>query len=275
MKRSIINDSWDFIRKDVGIDGFSSSGAESVTLPHTWNGLDGQDGNNDFYRGRCWYRRSLDINLKSGERAWLEFEGANSVTEVFINGESLGEHEGGYSTFRFDTTKSLLRGKGCEVLVSVDNSHRPDIYPLMADFTFMGGIYRDAALITAGETRFDLDDDGSPGVFITPLKVSRKKAELELRSLIVYPEESEPGLILRHTLVDGDGETAASMELTPEKKKEITTLLKVESPRLWNGLEDPYLYQLKSELILKGKIVDTREIPVGIRSLAIDPEKGF
>ena len=275
MKRFTINENWEFIREDVGADGFLTSAAENITLPHTWNALDGQDGNNDFYRGRCWYRRELELELAPGEEAWIEFEGANSVAEVFINGESVGLHEGGYSTFRFKITRALKAEEKNEILVSVDNSPRPDIYPLMADFTFFGGIYRDAAIITAGNIRFDLDDDGSPGVFVKPLKVEKELAELEIRSLLVFPENPSGELVLQHTLKDDTGKTAASGEENITGNKELISVLKVESPRLWTGREDPYLYRLESVLILDGQPVDSREIPVGIRSLAINPEKGF
>jgi len=279
MNRRIINENWEFIREDVGVGGFLTSGAASITLPHTWNALDGQDGGNDFYRGRCWYRRVLktEVEAAEGERSWIEFEAANSVAEVFINGKSMGTHEGGYSAFRFDISDALKEGEN-EILVSVDNSHRPDIYPLMADFTFFGGIYRDAAIITAGDVRFNLDDKGSPGIFVKTLNADAISAELEIRSLMVIPEGSASGLILRHTLKTAGGETAASTELSdlrPGKEREKTAVMKVDSPRLWNGTEDPYLYQLISELILDGKVADSRETPVGIRSLAIDPDKGF
>ncbi len=277
MKRQIINENWAFIRKDVGVDGFLTSDAESITLPHTWNGIDGQDGGNDFYRGRCWYRRVLktEVEAADGEHSWIEFEAANSVAEVFVNGKSMGTNEGGYSAFRFDISDALKNGENNEILVSVDNSHNPDIYPLMADFTFFGGIYRDAAIITAGETRFNLDDDGSPGVFVTPRITDSGKAELEIRSQLVYPEDTGKNLKLRYTLKTHDGKTAASLEIGPGMETELTSTLKVDSPRLWNGTEDPYLYTLHNELILGGKVVDIREIPVGIRTLAIDPEKGF
>src|SRR5262245_18190 len=80
----------------------AAAGWNTVSIPHTWNALDGQDGGGDYYRGPGWYRVRLpQLSLATGERAYLQFEGANTVADVYLNGTHLGQHRGGFSTFRF------------------------------------------------------------------------------------------------------------------------------------------------------------------------------
>lgn len=141
---------------------------EPVTIPHTWNAEDGQDGGNDYYRGTCMYTRLLrKPKMEPGGRAVLEFKGAAMSAEVTVNGERVARHEGGYSTFRADITDVLTEGDNL-ICVSVDNSENDRVYPQKADFTFYGGLYRDVNLILVPETHFELIKDGTPGIKVTP-----------------------------------------------------------------------------------------------------------
>ena len=136
-KTILLNTGWTFTKE--GHD-------EPVTLPHTWNAIDGQDGGNDYYRGTCCYTRTLEKpELPDGGRAVLQFDGVAMTAVVSLNGEKVAEHKGGYSTFRVDITDALHDGAN-ELMVSVDNSDNDTVYPQKADFTFYGGIYRDVTL---------------------------------------------------------------------------------------------------------------------------------
>ena len=116
--------------------------AISVTLPHTWNALDGQDGGNDYWRGTATYeKRFARPELKDGERCYIEFGGAAMTADVTLNGAHLAHHQGGYSTFRVDLTDALQEEN--LLLVAVDNSDNDRVYPQKADFTFYGGACRD------------------------------------------------------------------------------------------------------------------------------------
>ena len=126
--------SWQF----TGPDG----GTVPVQLPHTWNAEDGQDGGNDYWRGSCLYRTCFaapDFD-PAAQQIWLQFEGVNASAAVTLNGEPVGRHDGGYSTFRAEIT-SLLKADN-QLTVTVDNSVNDRIYPQKADFTFYGGIYQ-------------------------------------------------------------------------------------------------------------------------------------
>ena len=114
---------------------------EAVTLPHTWNAVDGQDGGNDYYRGTCWYTLALTKPaIPAGGKAVLQLDGAAMTAAVYLNGEKLAEHKGGYSTFRVDLTDHLKEEN--LLAISVDNRDNDTVYPQKADFTFYGGIYR-------------------------------------------------------------------------------------------------------------------------------------
>ena len=109
-----------------------------VNLPHTWNAIDGQDGGNDFYRGTAYYAKEIvKSELPEGDQYYLEICGANSSEDVFVNGEKLAHHDGGYSTWRVNLTEALKEEKNL-LVIAVDNSPNRVLYPQTADFTFYG-----------------------------------------------------------------------------------------------------------------------------------------
>lgn len=163
-----INEDWFFFKdhpenlKDVPID------AKTVCLPHTWNGIDGQDGGNDYFRGTCCYAKKIHrAQLPVGERYFLEINGANSSADVYLNGVHLRHHDGGYSTWRVDLTKGLQDEN--LLVIMVDNAPNETVYPQHADFTFYGGLYRGVRIIAVPETHFELLKHGHPGIHVTSI----------------------------------------------------------------------------------------------------------
>ena len=162
-----LNEGWQFYKDCADIA--KSEGFEAVSLPHTWNALDGQDGGNDYFRGTCLYKKALKkADLPEAEAYYLEIKGANSSADVYLDGEKLCHHDGGYSTFRVCLTGKLKEES--VLAIAVDNAPSDTVYPQMADFTFYGGLYRDVNLVCVNETHFDLDYYGGRGVMITPEK---------------------------------------------------------------------------------------------------------
>ncbi len=244
------NDNWMFSKQKGG------EGAVPVTLPHTWNALDGQDGGNDYYRGTCFYTRNLQKpQMNPGEEAWLEFKGAAHTAEVFLNGVKLCHHEGGYSTFRVKLENLLEENT---LTVSVDNSDNDRVYPQKADFTFYGGLYRDVNLIVVPESHFELGYCGTPGIKVTPI------VNLETKSAVVTVETWQTGEEVAVT-VDGQSKTVPSVN--GYAKAEFT----IENVHLWDGVEDPYLYTATAELP-SGDSISAR---FGCRKFEIDPQRGF
>ena len=232
---------------------------EKVTLPHTWNNLDGQDGGNDYYRGKCTYRKTiLKKDLPLGEEHYLEINGANLSSVVYLNGEKLKSHDGGYSTYRV-RLKDLRDENTLEV--TVDNSPSDRVYPQTADFTFYGGLYRDVRLISLPSSHFSLENLGTPGIKATPDVKGTLDVEVEV--------DGEYDSIL-YTLLDREGRVVAE-----ENIRETKVTLSVPSPHLWNGRKDPYLYYIKAELLKGEERLDEVGSEIGFRSFRIDPERGF
>ena len=239
---------------------FQMPGEEPVklNLPHTWNGVDGQDGGDNYKRCKCTYTKTFKKpDFKVGERVKLEFKGVNSEGEVLLNGKLLTVHAGGYSTFIVDITDHLLDDN--TLVVNVDNSKTEEVYPQTADFTFYGGIYRDVNLLILPKNHFEFLKDSSPA-----LKVTTKV-------------DGNDGIINVVAEVSGN---LAPIILVLNKENEVVAKgtinedIKISNVHLWNGVKDPYLYTVKG--ILKDKdIEDEVSTRIGFRTFKVDPKKGF
>ena len=260
------NKNWKFSKSATELPQRLPEDWELLNLPHTWNGKDGQDGGNDYYRGTCYYAKVLYKNeITDGKLVYLEFEGANSSADIYVNGHHTGHHDGGYSTWRVNITEQLSEEN--LIVVAVDNAPNNKIYPQNADFTFYGGLYRTVSVITVPESHFDLDCYGGPGVKVTPV-VNGKDADVEVE---VYLTNASPVGQLQYTVLAGD--EVVAQQLTSADQTKVN--FKINQVHLWNGLKDPYLYSLTVELLENGKELDRRETRFGCRTFKVDPEKGF
>lgn len=258
--RQIINfnDNWTFHKPDET--------AAPVTLPHTWNAVDGQDGGNDYWRGTATYEKHFARpELKDGERCYLEFGGAAMTADVILNGNHLAHHEGGYSTFRVDLTDALQDEN--LLVVSVDNSANDRVYPQMADFTFYGGIYRDVKLILVPAEHFELTKDGTPGIKVTPT------VRLKDREAYVMVETWQTGG--SEVWLDIPTEHHKEFRRVEAYSGHSVTNIILKNVHLWDGLDDPYLYTVTAKLTQNGEVLDEISTRFGCREFHIDPEKGF
>ena len=253
MQKVNINGDWEFEKEGV---------CSVVSLPHTWNGEDGQS-KKDYYRGKCVYRKKLG---RAHGVCYIEFNGANSVTEVFVNKRAVGTHRGGYSMFRF-RIDGFLTEEDNLLEVFVDNTIVPEVFPTSADFTFYGGIYRDVNLVYAGDLRFSLDDGSRDGVYAVPRRVG-DGWELDIKANVTGGGKDA---VCVYELKDDAGNVVAR---DTRQSDMPACVLKVGSPRLWNGVEDPYLYTLCCTLVQGGETVDERKILVGFREIEFSSEKG-
>lgn len=259
--RISFNDGWRFA-KTADLPDCMPEDWEKVRLPHTWNAEDGQDGGNDYWRGTAMYCKAFSIPISEG-RAVLEFAGAAMTAEVFLNGKKLVRHEGGYSTFRVDITENLREQN--LLCVSVDNGINDRVYPQKADFTFYGGLYRDVALITVSQEHFELIKDGTPGIRITP-EVKGSKA------VVVVETWQVGGDRVRFT-VTGNGQTVTAE--IPVEEGSAGAALELEDVRLWDGVRDPFLYEISAELLREGEVKDVLHGRFGCRTFGFDARKGF
>ncbi len=281
-KKININDNWKFIKQDevnAWEKVYEDTRWQKINLPHTWNSIDGANGNS-FYKGACWYRKSFVINeSESDKRIYIEFEGSNSITDVYINGNHIGQHKGGYSTFRFDITEAIKYGSNNILAVKVDNTVVEDVYPTVADFTFYGGIYRNVNIVIADKVHFDLLDYGSSGVYITQEKVTDKKALIKITARLTNDNQAEKKLRLWGEVLNAENKAVTYMAheiiVSGHETQEVDLKVEIDNPILWDGRKNPYLYKLRIYLSSYNDILDELNIPFGVRYFLIDAEDGF
>ncbi len=259
------NAKWAFTKQNSSVPAALPMDWNWVNLPHCWNAIDGQDGGNDYWRGTAWYAKSFaKADLPASDRYYLEIRGANSSADVYLNGEKLAHHDGGYSTWRVDMTDTMAADN--LLVIAVDNSPNETVYPQMADFTFYGGIYRDVNIICVSESHFDLDYYGGPGLAVTP-EIVGKDAKVEIE---VWLSNAKMGQSLRYTITSRCGCKKFTAESTDTK-----VCIDIPDVHLWHGRRDPYLYTATVELIEDGEVVDNVSTRFGCRSFKIDPDNGF
>ena len=253
---------------------------ENVNLPHTWNGLDGQDGGNNYYRGIGFYKTNLQITKDDSSKIiYLKFNAVNSYCEVYVNGCLAGSHSGGYSAFVFNITPFVRLGETNKILVKVDNSATIPAPPVSADFTFFGGISRDVELIKTDKVHIMKDDYGSPGVFVNLLNVSKQSANISVITEVTNNYTKESRVTVKMTIHDAKGKVLLQQLKTKWVNREGSIAFRhfvtMNKPHLWNGRKDPYLYSVHIEILVDGVVKDRSVQPLGIRYFSVDPNLGF
>ena len=271
----LLNDNWQF-RFGHQVE---KSTVARVDLPHTWNAQDALSGRTDYKRGLGHYERRLFVPADwKGQRLYLRFEGANSIADLFVNGRHAGQHRGGYGAFVFEITDFVNYGKANTLRVSVNNAETLELMPLVGDFNFYGGLYRDVHLVRTGPTCISLLDHGSSGIRLVQDSVSKDYAAI--RALVALSNGSDTAtqaeVLLR--LLDGDREVAAqrlTLTLPPDSSVGGELPVSLRRPHLWDGRRDPFRYRAEVSLWRNGHEVDRVEQPLGLRYYHIDPERGF
>ena len=295
-----LNDGWQFSENQANW--------QAVHLPHTWN-TDAYHVS-DYKQGTFSYKRKLILSdFRNTEQAkqtnslnrryFLKLEAASKTSTIYINGKEVGKHRGGYTASVFDLTPFLLSERErnvsgkvpheYELLVTVDNADK-QVAPISADFTFMGGIYRNVKLITTASQHFSMTEDGSDGIFVSVKNVSEVHADVSVNSRLRNDDARNKNCELVNTLYAPDGSVVSVSRkkvrlLAGQTMNVKTQFQKVTNPILWSP-EHPCLYQVKTELIdaehamgkgkekLKG-VLDKQVHQVGMRWCEYDAQKGF
>ena len=255
-----INKNWKFSKDASSVPASFPTDWQELDLPYTWNGEDGQDGGNDYYRGKGYFAKILNkSDMPEGEEVYLQLDGVNSTGTVYFNGKQLVKHNGGYSTFRVKLDD--IKDENLLVIIA-DNSPNDYVYPQVADFTFYGGIYRDVTLIGVEKAHFDLDFYGAPGIAVTP-QIVGDDAKIKIDAYCTGEVEFE--------ITDGNEVVAKAKA----DGKNPSVNLEIKDVHLWNGTLDPFLYTASARLISNGEVVDEVKTRFGCRTFEIDPNKGF
>ncbi|MFS2855978.1 glycoside hydrolase family 2 TIM barrel-domain containing protein [Bacteroides ovatus] len=271
----LLNNDWNFrfshqVQKGTGV---------RVDLPHTWNAQDALSGKIDYKRGIGNYEKNLFIRPEwKGKRLFIRFEGVNNIADVFINRRHIGEHRGGYGAFIFEITGKVEYGKENSILVRVNNGEQLDIMPLVGDFNFYGGIYRDVHLLITDETCISPLDYASPGVRLIQDSVSHRYAKVRAIVDLSNGSSGNQEVELNVRLLDGQRvvkEGTKNVNLSGNEVMQQERTFESDQPHVWNGRHEPFLYQAEVTLFRNGQMVDRVTQPLGLRFYRIDPDKGF
>jgi beta-galactosidase len=279
---------WRFLRDDpAGAEspGFDDSGWEAATLPHTARIealVTGPPGSPEAqWQGFCWYRRRLQLPADAADRlVLLRFEGAMNVAEVWLDGERLAQHLGGYLPFTLDLSDRVRPGADHVLAVRLDNRDNAITGPkplAQLDFHLYHGLYRPVFLLRTDRLHITdpllADRPASGGVFVTHPSVSRTAATVRVQTHVRNAHADARTFRLRATLRSQGGTvvaaaTAAPVTLAPGADTAVVQELQVTSPRLWSP-DAPHLHTLGCEVVTDAGVVDAETVRVGIRHLAI------
>lgn len=252
-----INDEWLFSKNEDFKD------AEKITLPHTWNARDGQDGGNDYFRGYGYYRKNLKVDKQDGFEYWLQFDAVAQRAKVYVNEQEVGHHDGGYSIFRINVTDAIHTGNNT-IKVVADNLPNETVYPQKADFTFFGGITRSVYLIQVSHEHFTLGHYGDTGIKITPKFDSDQATDAQVNVAVLTEGTPDDTLV---TMQVGD---RVATGVVQDNQAHLTMVIK--NAHRWDGIKDPYLYHA---LFTLGEDDDQQLISFGCRTYHFDPDQGF
>ena len=242
---------------------------EQVNLPHTWNAVDGNDGNGSYLRTTGVYTRTFEQpkQPREGGRTYVEVLAAALNATVKVNGTVATTHEGGFSIFRADVTDLCHEGEN-ELTIEVSNEDTPSMYPASADFTFYGGLYRGVNLISVPNAHFDLDYYGGPGIMVTPVPTEDGGANFTIKSFVTNPADD---LTVLYSIEDCFGREVASA-VRGSAETEVT--IYVPDAQLWS-MDEPNLYTVTATLQRNNEAVDEICANVGVRSFKVTPNEGF
>lgn len=265
-----LNKDWAFIQQDAGLPQVMPSDWTKVDLPHTWNAIDGHDGNGSYDRGKYWYAKTFETPKQplGGGKVFVEILAAGQQATVYVNGKEVVYHEGGYSTFRADITEVCKEEGENLLVVACDNARKESVYPQSADFTFYGGLYRGVNLISVPDAHFDLEYYGGPGIQVTPVPCDCGGAKFDIVS---YVKEADENFTVLYSICDAEGKEVASA-CRPADSTAVTVY--VPEVTKWD-IDNPYLYTVTARLERRNETYDEISVRAGVRSFSCDPNKGF
>ena len=269
---------------------FDDSSWSKVAVPHTWNrigndGLERSPASNNV-QGVGWYRLHFNAPAaRKDARYFLQFDGAGTIAQVWLNGVYLGKHAGAFARFRFDASAAIHASGDNLLVVQADNSlavpgsTTQDIVPLSGDFFMFGGLYRNVELIVTNPVHMDMMDYGGPGIYARALKIDSASAQVQVSARLKNDGPAPRPVLVETVIEDSAGKLVAKasrpVTLTSQLAS-VDTILNVAQPRLWQGMKAPYLYRATVTLRSpKGVILDRVTQPLGLRTMRFDADRGF
>lgn len=278
--RENIDAQWKFMLGDPeGAEepDYDDSSWRTLNLPHDW-AIEGDFSahNPSGYAGGAlpggvgWYRKVLNVDsahLANGAKVYIDFDGVYMLSNVYVNGVSTGVRPYGYISFRRDITSLLHPGENV-VAVRVDNAEQPN------SRWYSGcGIYRHVWLVKTHAIHVD-----NWGTYVTTPEVSDNCAVVNVSTRVRNTTSHPVDIEVAQYIMDMQGSTVAYacdvMSIAADTTCERSLDVLLNNPTRWS-VENPYLYTVHTELIQDGKVVDSYETPLGVRTYRFDAQKGF
>ena len=282
-----LNSNWAFFRgdvKDAEKTDFQDKSWLGVSIPHTMRLETKHCGGGAIFQGIGWYRKYFKIEKPASQkRITLNFEGVQKNCDVYLNGEKLTTHYGGYIGFVIDITDKVKFNENNVLAVRVSSLDDPLTPPgrpqSKLDFYYYGGIYRNVSL-TITNTLYisdplEANKIAGGGLFVTFPKVSKAAAEIQIKTHVVNQSKAEVKTIVVNSIRNKEGIEVAhssSNEMVVEDKEFVQKLV-VTKPKLWHP-DHPYLYDLVTQIYNNTQLTDQKTTPVGIRSIAFKSPTG-
>jgi beta-galactosidase len=265
--------------------GFDDSLWEEVNLPHT--GHVEPLNANAMWQGVCWYRLHLASQPEwSGKKVFIDFDGAMSVADVWVNGQQVTTHYGGYLPFSIDLTDKLQSVDNV-IAVRLDNRDNAEVPPGQSykrlDFDWYSGLYRDVHLRVQNLVHItdpvQANEPASGGVFVTYPEATTDHATVQVQVHVANEGTLDQTARISLDLQSLDGESVATAQSDPATipgggDHAFTASLSVDHPKLWYP-SHPNLYRLVSTVLGKSSPVDSTTTRIGIRRISFSADGGF
>lgn len=278
----LFNDGWLFALQDDSLalqPRYDDSKWRKLDLPHDWS-IEGTASptlascTGYLPAGIGWYRKHFSASCADGlwtvsgrdaaEQLSVYFEGIYNRSSVYLNGHLLGYRPSGFASFLYELTPYLVDGDNV-ISVRVDHSRIAD-----SRWYTGSGIYRNAWLVSSPRVHL-----AQWGTDYQLLSRSGKTAVVQVNASVDNAAEATGNLQIRVSFVDAAGNVVATRKANVNAKSPKAQMrLSIQNAWFWN-LDDPYLYTLRTELLMGGKVIDSNEIHAGLRELDFDPDHGF
>ena len=289
--KQTLQKNWKFTREDNSAfsqSTFNDVKWQNVTSPHDWAIYGPFDMENDIQRtaikqdgqkdaiehtgrtgglpfvGVGWYRTTFDLpDFSNDKKVFIQFDGAMSNPEVFINGQKAGQWHNGYNTFFLDIS-NWVKNKNNSLAVRLDNLTQ------MSRWYPGAGLYRNVHIITKNKTHIPIW-----GVYITTPEIQSKFAKVDINTEFV--SENIENIEVETEIFNPKGEKVAQNKVKSSQYTSNNTInqqIFIDFPQLWD-IKQPNLYKAITKLYKNGKLEDQTETTFGIRSIEVKPNDGF
>ena len=281
------NAGWRFHLGDVAQAAqkdFDDKAWEVVSTPHTVQLMPAEASGCRNYQGIAWYRKHFILPDEcAGRDAILHFEAIMGKQTIYVNGQKVKEHEGGYLPINVNLTDlGCSAGEECVVAICADNSddktYPPGKKQMTLDFAYHGGIYRDVWLIAKSKVAItdavEEQQVAGGGIFVHYANISERSAEVYVNTEVRNSDDHSRTVTIEQTLSPSGATVSKRVSLKAGEAKTIVQRFMVKKPRLWSP-ENPYLYQIATRIREDRQSLDGGITRIGIRSFEFRGKDGF